>query len=303
MKQLNNMKVYKYINSIICLMFLFATTTGTTQAQDTTIPKTELRLSYFLPVNKVPYLEVNSRKKVGRKFEPVKNIPVSIYFGQASPDNLLGKVTTDFEGKARIGLPPSFQNTWDSLNEFTFIAEGLSAEKDPLTTEVTVKKAILTIDTSTADGTRMVTAELKEKSGNDWVAVKDIDMTLAVKRLLGNLPVGDKDAYTSDSTGISTAEFKRDSIPGDEKGHIILVAQVVDNDTYGNLVAEKSVNWGTAGRASKDFFAQRALWSVRAQTPLWLLFTVYTIVIGVWGTIIYLLFQILRMKRLGNINS
>jgi len=299
MKQLNNMKPYKFINSIICLAFLFGISVDTAKAQDSVVSKTQLSMSYFLPVNNVPYLEVNTRKKVGRKFEPVKNIPVNIYYDQAEPKNLLGTVTTDAVGKARIGLPASFKNTWDSLDEFKFVAEGSTPEKEPLTNEITIKKAILTVDTTSADGTRTVTGELKEKKGNDWVAVKGIEMALAVKRLQGNLSVGDKETYTSDSNGVSSAAFIRDSMPGDQKGNIILVAQVVDNDTYGNLVTEKSVNWGVAPEPSKNFLSQRALWSISTHTPLWLLFTVFAIVIGIWGTIIYLLFQILRIKRLG----
>jgi hypothetical protein len=209
-------------------------------------------------------------------------------------------VITDSIGKGRIGLPPSFKNNWDSLNEFKFLAqsEPLSGQ-ETLSADITIKKAILIVDTASAEGTRMVTAELKEKNGNDWVPVKDIDMKLAVKRMGGNLSIGDKDFYTSDSTGVSSAEFKRDSIPGDQKGIITLVAEVDDNDTYGNLVTEKTVDWGKVISPQKNFFAQRTLWSIRSETPIWLLFTVWSIVIGIWGTIIYLVFQILKINKLG----
>jgi hypothetical protein len=300
MKQLSIMKVYKYLKLISLLVLVLGTSINTIKAQDAETPKTTLSISYFLAANKVPYLEVNTRKKVGRKFEPVKNISVDIYFNEAEPNNLLGKVITDSIGKGRIGLPPSFKNNWDSLNEFKFLAqsEPLSGQ-ETLNADITIKKAILIVDTASAEGTRMVTAELKEKNGNDWVPVKDIDMKLAVKRMGGNLSVGDKDFYTSDSMGVSSAEFKRDSIPGDQKGIITLVAEVDDNDTYGNLVTEKTVDWGKVISPQKNFFAQRTLWSIRSETPIWLLFTVWSIVIGIWGTIIYLVFQILKIKKLG----
>jgi hypothetical protein len=300
MKQLSNMKVYKYLKLVGSLVLLLGTSIDTIKAQDTEASKTTLSISYFLPANKVPYLEVNTRKKVGRKFEPVKNIRVDIYFNEAEPNNLLGKVITDSIGKGRIGLPPSFKNNWDSLNEFKFLAqsEPLSGQ-ETLSADINIKKAILIVDTASAEGTRMVTAELKEKNGNDWVPVKDIDMKLAVKRMGGNLSVGDKDFYTSDSMGVSSAEFKMDSIPGDQKGIITLVAEVDDNDTYGNLVTEKTVDWGKVISPQKNFFAQRTLWSIRSETPIWLLFTVWSIVIGIWGTIIYLVFQILKIKKLG----
>ena len=294
------MKVYKYLKLVGSLVLLLGTSIDTIKAQDTEASKPTLSISYFLPANKVPYLEVNTRKKVGQKFEPVKNIRVDIYFNEAEPNNLLGKVITDSIGKGRIGLPPSFKNNWDSLNEFKFLAQSEpSSGQETLSADITIKKAILIVDTASAEGTRMVTAELKEKNGNDWVPVKDIDMKLAVKRMGGNLSVGDKDFYTSDSMGVSSAEFKRDSIPGDQKGIITLVAEVDDNDTYGNLATEKAVDWGKVILPQKNFFAQRTLWSIRSETPIWLLFTVWSIVIGIWGTIIYLVFQILKIKKLG----
>lgn len=294
------MNLHKHHRITIIAVFLFGISIYKINAQDSTAAKPELSLSYFLPANNVPYLEVTSKKKVGRKFEPVKNIPVNIYFNEAQPSALLGRVITNADGKGRIGLPPSFKNTWDSANEFKFVAlSDSSAGQEALSADITIKKAILTVDTTSADGTRMVTAQLKEKSGNDWVAIKDIDMKLSIKRMLGNLSVGDEATYTSDSTGVSSAEFKRDSIPGDQKGNIILVAEVDDNDTYGNLVTEKTVKWGTAVKPPKNFFAQRTLWSTRFETPIWLLIVAYSIGIGVWCVIFYLLWQIVKIKRLG----
>jgi hypothetical protein len=291
--------VYRYHNLIIILFFLFGTSIDT-NAQDSAASKTQLSLSYFLPVNNVPYLEVSTKRKVGRKFEPVKDISVNIYFNEAAATNLLGKVITGVSGKGRIGFPPSFKNVWDSLNEFKFIALSDSPQgKEPLNGDITVKKAILTIDTTSEDGARTVTAQLKKKNGNDWIPVKDIEMKLGIKRMLGNLSVGDKEMYTSDSSGISSAEFTRDSMPGDQKGNIILEAEVDDNDTYGNLATEKTVAWGTSVKPPKNFFDQRTLWSTRFKTPIWLLFVAYSIVIGVWGTIIYIVFQIAKIKRMG----
>lgn len=300
MKQLKNTKMYQHHKFVIILALLLGTTVCKINAQDSVTSKTELSIGYFLPLNNVPYLQANAKRKVGRKFEPVKGINVNIYFDEAGATNLLGKTVTDVDGKGRIGFPSSFKNIWDSLNEFKFIAlSDSSKEHGPLSADITIKKAILTIDTTSVDGARTVIAELKEKSGNTWIPVKDVDMKLTIKRMLGNLSVGDAETYTSDSAGISSAEFKRDSIPGDQKGNIVLVAQVDDNDTYGNLVTEKTVDWGKAIQPAKNFFTQRTLWSTRSATPIWLLLTVFSIVIGIWATIFYLVFQILKIKKLG----
>ncbi|HWH62358.1 MAG TPA: hypothetical protein VNS50_03760 [Ginsengibacter sp.] len=295
------MKMYRHHKFIIFATLLLATSVETINAQDSAAASpTMLSVSYFLPATNVPYLEVTTKKKVGRKFEPVKNIRLNIYYNEAEQKNLLGQVTTDSIGKGRIGLPPSFKNTWESLDEFKFLAQSdSSAGQEPLSADITIKKAILSVDTTSLDGVRTVIGELKEKNGNAWVPVKDIDMNLSIKRMLGNLSAGDEPVYTSDSTGVSSAEFKRDSIPGDEKGNITLVAKVDDNDTYGTLVTEKTVNWGRAINPPKDFFAQRTLWSTSHETPIWLLFTVWPIVIGIWGTMIYLVFQVVKIKKMG----
>ena len=303
MKLLKNMKTYRYNKYIIALLLLLGTGIETINAQDSSAASpTLLSINYFLPLNQVPYLEVTTKKKIGRKFEPVKNIPLDIYFNKAEEKILLGKLITDTRGKGRIGLPASFKNIWDSLAEFKFLAQSDStAGQELLSADITIKKAILTVDTATVDGVRTIIGELKEKNGDTWVAIKDIDMNLSIKRMLGNLSVGDEATYTSDSTGVSSAEFKRDSIPGDEKGNITLVAKVDNNDTYGTLIVEKSATWGSAIQNPKGFFDQRTLWSTRSETPIWLLVTVLSIVLGIWGTIFYLVLQVLKIKKLGRV--
>jgi len=294
MKKNNHHKLF------IIFLFLLGATFSKTYGQDSAVSSTVLSVRYFLPENKVPYIEVSTKNKKGRKFEPVKGISVNVYLNEAGEKNLLGKTITDFSGTGRVALPASFKATWDSLNEFKFVAvSDSSAGVESLSGDVTIKKAILVIDTTSAEGVRTVTAQLKEKKGNEWVAVKEIEMKLGLKRSLGNLSVGDAETYTSDSTGMASAEFKHDSMPGDVKGNLILVARVEDNENYGNLVVEKPVPWGVASKADLKFFDQRTLWSTRFRTPLWLLFIAYSIMIGVWGTIIYLVLQIIKIKKMG----
>jgi len=84
---------------------------------------------------------------------------------------------------------------------------------------------------------------------------------------------------------------------------MVLVAKVEDNDQYGNLLVQKTVPWGVALKTNNGFFNQRTLWTTRFRAPLWLLFMAYSITIGVWGTIIYLVLQIFRIKKIGTAAS
>jgi len=283
----------------IFLFLLLGATISKATAQDSAVAAPILGVRYFLSENKVPYIDVSTKRKVGRIFEPVKGIPVNIYLGEASDKNLLGKVITGIKGTGRVAIPIALQSTWDSLDEFKIVAVSDSiAGVESLSGDATIKKAILVIDTTSADGVRTVTAQLKEKKGKEWVAVKEIEMKLGIKRMLGNLSVGDAETYTSDSTGVASADFKRDSIAGDEKGNLFLVARVEDNDTYGNLVVEKLVPWGKPTLAEANFW-RRTLWSTGNRVPVWLLFIAVSIIVGVWGVIIYLIRQVIKMKKMG----
>ena len=286
------MKKSNHHKLLIIFLFLFANAVGKLQAQDSVaVSPTLLSLRYFLPENKIPYIIVNTKKKAGRKFLPVKNITVNVYYGEAAEKNLLGKIVTAVNGEGRVAFPASLKANWDSLNEFKILAESVPVKGgELLSADITIKKAILVIDTLLVDGVRTVTGILKEKKGDEWVAVKEIEMKLSIKRLLGNLTVGEAETYTSDSTGTASAAFNKDSMPGDAKGNIILVARVEDNDSYGNLVVEKPVPWGKVAKAETNFW-HRTLWSTGNRAPIWLLIIAFAIIIGVWGTIIYLVWQ------------
>jgi hypothetical protein len=293
------MKKKDHHRLIILFLILSGITTGKLWAQDTAVqPPTIMNLRYFLPANKIPYLMVSTKKKVNRKFVPVPNIVVKVYLGKEEETDLLGRIITAANGEGRVALPANFKDAWDSLTELKFIASSVPPKgEEALAADITIKKAILVIDTLNEDGSRSVTGQLKEKIGSEWLAVKDVEMKLGIKRMLSSLSVGDAETYTADSTGIAIAVFKRDSIPGDEKGNIILVAAVEDNDSYGNLMVERPVQWGRKVKSDTNFW-HRTLWSTGNRAPIWLLAIAFSILIAVWGVLLYLVKQLFNIKKM-----
>ncbi|MEO8405380.1 MAG: hypothetical protein ABI480_12315 [Chitinophagaceae bacterium] len=124
-------------------------------------------------------------------------------------------------------------------------------------------------------------------------------MKIGIERLGSILSAGDEATYTTDSTGTITVPLTKDSLPGDNKGNYILTALVEDNDELGNMQIEKTVSWGKPSITDNSFFEKRTLWTTRFRTPYWLLFTAYSIVAGVWGTLLYLVFLLFRIRKLG----
>ena len=291
------MPTYK-IKFLHLLLFLAVTTCVV--AQDSTVNLPSVNVRYFVKDNNVQYITVQSRIKEGRKFNPLPKREVQLYLDSADNTNLIAKIITDKKGEGSCTLPPSLKDKWNNSNKHSFIAV-LKGEKgeEEITSTLEITKAKIAIDTSNTDGTRSINVKVLYADNNEWLPAKDVEMKVGVDRSGSVLSAGDEATYTTDSTGIVNVEFKKLNLPGDKTGNFMLVAKVEDNEQYGNLIIEKSVPWGTATKVDNTFFDQRTLWTTRFRTPFWLLLMAYSIVIGVWGTIIYLVMQIVKIKKLG----
>jgi hypothetical protein len=95
-----------------------------------------------------------------------------------------------------------------------------------------------------------------------------------------------------------TAEFKREALASGPKGELTLAAVVEENDALGSLSVEKTIPWGKYV-APVDNFDKRTLFATRQKSPVWLLFMAYSIIIAVWGVIIYLVRGVFRIKKIG----
>ena len=296
-------KLKKNIFIFMLLPILFTLLTKELAAQkDSITPKELVKLKYFNDNNSVQFLILENSLKTGKKVDPLKNKEFQLYLDSIKTENLISKVTTDKNGKAKSFLPPSLKAVWDANPLHTFIAVAAGKEEETAA-ELEITKAKIQIDTASAEGIRSITVQVLKYENSEWVPANEVEMKVGIQRHGGILSAGDKEIYTTDSSGTATVELKKDSLPGDQKGNIILVAKVEDNDLFGNLLVEKTVPWGVALKTDNSFFDQRTLWSTRFRTPFWLLFMAWSIVIGVWATIFYLIVQIIRIKKLGTSTS
>ena len=255
-----------------------------------------IAVNYFVNNNRVQYLVVKAKTKVNGKFQNVGGIGLKLFLNKDSSGNMIGKVITNEQGEATAIIPSSLNKAWKTSIKHTFLASFDGNKKfDAATGDLTVGKAKILIDVS-AD--KKVTATVLEMKDTAWTPVKGVDVVLAVRRLGGDLTVNETASFATDSTGQASADFKRDSIPGDAKGNITLVAKIVDNDQYGNLLIEKIVPWG-AKFVPVNNFNERTLFATRAKAPVWLIFISTGIIVVVWGTLILLVRNIIKIKKLG----
>jgi hypothetical protein len=300
MKQLQSrMRIKKFYNLFYFLCLILTIQYWSTNAfgQEKYSADTIISLKYFNEGNLFHYLLLQCKSKSGKKSEPIPGVHFKVYLDSSSSDFLINELTSDVNGKAKYTIPPRLQSIWNASTQHTFIAID---EKNEAVSDLTILKSKIEIDTITIAGARNIVAKFFELKNNEWIGVSDVEMKIGILRLGGGiLSAGDVPTYSTDSSGIAQVEYKWDSLPGNEKGNIVIVAKVEDNDLYGNLMVSKIVPWGKAFRPSDNFFKLRTLWTTRFRTPYWLLFMAYTMVIGVWGTLLYLFNQLIKLIKLG----
>jgi hypothetical protein len=262
--------------------------------------KKYVTLRYFNENNSNQYLLLSAIAKTSTGVIPQEHVTFSVFMDEQSDAHLVGKSVTDKEGLAKFFIPPSLRDQWDSLDRHNFIAIANPGTKDEQTQETAIQKSQISIDTLNEDGVRSLVAHVSKRENGEWIPVPDVDVKLGVKRLGGVvLSGGDEPTYSTDDSGDVKMEFTRVNLPGDPKGNLILAAKVEDNDELGNLLVIKTAPWGIPEKIETNFFDQRTLWSTRFRTPYWLLIIAYSIVLSVWGTLIYLVLQLVKIKRIG----
>ena len=288
MRMKNVFKIIAFVVYLIPTFLLAATVEKNTLV---------LGVKYYNDNNTAQHLVISAKSKIDGKFQKIGNIAVKVFItNDSNKNNFIGAGITTERGEFILFIPPSAKTEWVKSATQNFIA--ISADNklyDEARTETTITKAKIKIDT--ADG-KIVNAKLLVLTDSVWKPMTGVEMVIAVKRLDGNLNISETATYTTDAAGAVTGEFKRDSLPGDSKGNLVLLAIVIDNDIYGNLSAEINVLWGKPLIYTTNY-NHRSLFARRGHSPFWLEFLAYGIIIAVWVVIIYLVIQIKKIVKLG----
>jgi len=289
---LNNMKKFNYIIPLIAFLNAISIS-SMSQGKN----KLLLSLSYDNINNDQQYLEAHAKAKVNGRLILVPDIKLRFYINNDSSSNLLGQAVTDDQGNGYSQIPASAKTEWNKSSTPSFIVESEPADSfESAIANFELTRAKLKVDTVPGQKVMVTLTELKD--GN-WIPVKGVDIIIGIKRQGRYLTINETPSYTTDSLGTVTADFKRDKLPGDPKGNLILTARVEDNDNFGNISADKVVPWGVPVKFESDY-STRSLYARRNRAPVWLDFMAYSIIAVVWGVLLYLILQIGKLKKLAS---
>jgi hypothetical protein len=257
-------------------------------------------LSYHQRDAEMPLLRAYAKSKINKKYLPVKGAFINFFMGEETAAGYLGSAKTNRVGVSSLPVPARAKVALDSLNRFMFIATVTGSDLfETASTELEIAKARIELSLQEEDSIRTIKAKVFAKQDSDWVVVPETELKFVVIRQFSDLPISE-DVYQTDENGEVTAEFTL-SIPGSETGDIDLGVKIEDHEMYGNLLVTKVCNWGLPLKPDNSF-AKRTLWATRDKTPLWLLIFPNLIIVGVWATIFFLIYQIVQIRKIGNAN-
>lgn len=283
--------IFKTSNYFYCMVLVLP---FCALSQDKLQPRIDL--SYFQIQNEVPYLIAKVRTREDNKFEPVVGVSVSIRMNEKE----IGTITTDKKGEGKFVFPATMVRILDSLSSYTFVANLKPDLKyEEAEEEYMINKARLILEVTESEDGKNIRGIIEQFTEQEWIAVPDVEVKFFVQRQFGKLPIGEE-TYTSDENGTVEMEFTK-HIPGDITRQITLGCRIEDNDEFGNIIVVKQMPWGIPLLAQEDSFTSRTMWATRDKTPIWLLVFPNLIILGVWGVIFYLVFQLFKIRRIGKI--
>ena len=162
----------------------------------------------------------------------------------------------------------------------------------------TMEDAIISIDFSEEDDTKMIIAKAVDQEG---IPIEDLELYFYVQRTFSLLPVGDE-FNSTDEEGIIEVEFPND-LPGDVNGNVIIVTKIIESDFYNDLAIEKTKNWGIPIEIQDQKDEKRSLWAAAANAPMSLIFIVSALILSVWYIIRYILYKLYRISKIKPLNN
>ncbi|MCK5267563.1 MAG: hypothetical protein KAR07_05310 [Spirochaetes bacterium] len=148
---------------------------------------------------------------------------------------------------------------------------------------------------SEEDSKKYITAQVNEYSSDSTgKPIAELDLYFFVQRTFSQLPIGEY-FNTTDENGEVRIEFPYD-LPGDSAGNVIIIASIEEDDSFESAELSKIASFGVPAHIDQQA-NKRTLTAASANAPISLLILVNSIIMVVWGIIIYIFTQIYKIRR------
>lgn len=279
----------------LAILAIFLIAPGQVWSQD---ERARIQLDYFMYNDSIHELVATVKTKEDRSYVNVPDVAVYFYLGQIASENKLGTIVSDGHGRAALRIPG---NVLDTLHKYMFVAAIQDNERfRDYSREMEITPASLAVWFAEEEEYQVEVQLTARDSSGAWIPVSGADVKVYVQRLFGELPVSVDFNFTDDEGRVGI-HFP-DDIPGDAEGNIEIIVKIPDHEYFGNLIHKERVSWGMPQQI-ETVKVKGELWSARMNAPLYLIIIVNTILLGIWGVIVYIIYNLVRIRRLGNANN
>ena len=287
--------IYKHsliTSFIITLIFSF---NGFAQETDASNYKMRFSLKTVKQADNSRLLEVEfyGQNKKDRKDKiSVADADINFFNTLNEEEILLGTTKTSHEGIAKLILPSSQKYLSDEDGLINLIAkfegtDALDSEDD----EVSVKDLFLELNLEEIDSVKtvLVKAYTIDSLGVETPA-EEADVIISIQGMLSKMKLEEGTI----EEGAFEFEFPT-NIPGDSDGNITVYSIIEDNDDYGNIIQQNSINWGVFDKQLEK--QGNKLWSEAA--PIWMYIVLTILLLGVWANYAYTISFLFKIKKEG----
>ena len=238
------------------------------------------------------YLDLQATARVDNTNVDVAGADLDIYYELEGEEIALGQVRTDMAGKARFEMEGLGVIRPDSTGLYTLGASfGGNDAYRASSRSVSFRDAAITAELEMRDSLAYVNARLTDIATDSLVP--DAMIRVQVARMFRPLRISEE-FLSTDSDGSISVEVPQ-GIPGKD-GNLTLQVVIADNDDYGTVIAPLEAALGTPF-VEDDTYYQRTLWAPNRQSPFFIIFFTGILVVGSWGLIVYLIFNLFKIAK------
>lgn len=281
---MRNQLITRHFFLVVLSVFLYTSSF----AQD----RVRLKAEYVKIMNEGAYIDMQATAKVNDENVNVSKIELIIYNLVGDEQVEIGKITTNMQGKSRFklkdlkSLQPDEANTYNLEISFA----GNDAFSD-VSKSISFKDAAIEAKLVTQDSINYITATLIDKSTDSLLIGQYLKVQ--IQRLFKNLPIGEE-LNETDEDGTILVPIP-EGMPGVD-GILAIEVILSESDEFGTV---KTIVKAPIGKhvVDESTFDQRTMWSPRSKTPLFLLILPNILTFGIWGIIIYLILNLIKINK------
>ncbi|NNC94227.1 MAG: hypothetical protein HKN92_01615 [Chitinophagales bacterium] len=292
-------KAYIVYYLLMTFLILFSSSANVYAEEEIEQVKPRLRLNYFKHMDDKSELVANAYfKKDGEKlFCTGAEV---LLFTSSKSDKEYSNTTVGEDGYARFNFNSdelsSFKDSSERYSFYVLLKESeLFKERSD---QLTITDAELKMEFLSEDSVKTLKVKLESFNADSGriLPVYRKPLKVFVERAFSPYPVGGDFNYSNED-GVVEITFPND-IFGDENGIITVIAKLDEDDDFGTIIAKSNIDWGLPYTDYVHTEKALLIGSSR-EAPNIIFFGIILTVALVWGYLIYIFYNIFRIKSLG----